>query len=140
MTGKRPVVPEAHEAYLKGRFFWNKRTLEDLLKARQYFDEAIRKDPAFALAYSGLADTWILLNEYADYPPAEALSKARAATLTALELAPDLADAHASLAMCKFCPTASGNFATAFAVDDAWWLDHGAALETRFQTWLAAPH
>ena len=50
-----------------------------------------------------MADAWILLNEYADYPPAEALTKARAAALKALELAPDLADAHASLAMCKFC-------------------------------------
>ncbi len=103
IAGKRPVVPQAHEAYLRGRFFWNRRTPEDIRKAVEYFEEAIRNDPKYARAYAGVADAWMMLNEYADYPPSDAFPRARAAALKALELDPELGEAHASLAMCSFC-------------------------------------
>jgi TolB-like protein/tetratricopeptide (TPR) repeat protein len=98
----RPVVPEAHEAYLRGRFFWNKRTPEDLRKGLGYFQQALAKDPWFAPAYAGVADANILLEDYADVSPKEALPKAKAAAQRALEIDAGLAEAHASLAMVKF--------------------------------------
>jgi TolB-like protein len=98
----RPVVPEAHEAYLRGRFFWNKRTPEDLRRALGYFQQAIEKDPSSAPAYAGVADAYILLEDYADVAPKEAFPKAKAAAEKALEIDRDLAEAHASLAMVKF--------------------------------------
>ncbi|HKC80193.1 MAG TPA: tetratricopeptide repeat protein [Gemmatimonadaceae bacterium] len=94
------VKPEAYESYLKGRYFWNKRTADGLKVALAYFDQAIDEDPRFARAYSGLADTYALLGdwEYAVMPPAEALPKAKAAAIKALELDSTLGEAHNSLA------------------------------------------
>src|SRR5207237_2988365 len=75
---KEPTVnPEAYELYLKGRFFWNKRTGTDLRKAIDYFNQAIAKDPNYALAYVGLADSYLLLSSYAAVSPAESLPPAR---------------------------------------------------------------
>ena len=102
LAGARPVAPEAHEAYLRGRFFWNKRTPEDLRKALGHFQQAIEKDPRFARAYAGLADAYVLLEDYADVSPKEAFPKAKVAAEKALEIDPGLAEAHASLAMVKF--------------------------------------
>src|SRR6516165_8624369 len=89
---------EAHELYLKGRFFWNKRTPEDFEKAITYFQQAIEKDTSYALAYSGMADCYALLADYGAEPPDETMPKAKAAALKALQIDPNLAEAHASLA------------------------------------------
>jgi TolB-like protein/DNA-binding winged helix-turn-helix (wHTH) protein/tetratricopeptide (TPR) repeat protein len=90
--------PEAHVAYAKGRFFWNKRTEEGLRMAVDYFGQAIAQDPAYALAYVGLADSWVSRAWYAYLPPKEAFPHAREAIAKALELDPDLGDAHTTLA------------------------------------------
>jgi tetratricopeptide (TPR) repeat protein len=98
----RVVNPEAYESYLKGRYFWNKRTADGLKAARAYFDQAIEEDPKYAEAYSGLADTYALLGDwqYAVMTPKEALPKAKAAAIKALELNSALGEAHNSLAFC----------------------------------------
>jgi TolB-like protein/DNA-binding winged helix-turn-helix (wHTH) protein/lipoprotein NlpI len=86
---------EAYQLYLKGRFYWNKRTAEALKKSIEYFNQAIDKDPSFALAYAGLADSYVVPANR--LPPREAMPKAKAAALRALELDETLAEAHASL-------------------------------------------
>jgi len=97
---KAPTAnPEAYELYLKGRFFWNKRTGTDLRKAIDYFNQAIAKDPNYALAYVGLADSYLLLSSYAAVSPGESLPPARSALKKALELDDSLAEAHASFGL-----------------------------------------
>ena len=98
----KAVDPQAYESYLKGRYFWNKRTADGLKVARAYFDQAIEEDPKYAEAYSGLADTYALLGDwqYAVMTPKEALPKAKAAAIKALELDDSLGEAHNSLAFC----------------------------------------
>jgi serine/threonine protein kinase/TolB-like protein/predicted negative regulator of RcsB-dependent stress response len=95
-----PVDPEAHQLYLKGRFYWNKRRTDAYETALRYFQQAIDHDPRYAPAYAGLADTYGLLavlpSEVA--PPTEMMPKARQAALKALELDDTLAEAHTSLA------------------------------------------
>ena len=102
LKSARKIDPEAYEAYLKGRYFWNKRTADGLEKAVDYFDQAIAKDPNYAAAYSGLADTYALLGdwEYAAMSPKEAMPKALDAARKALQLDDSLGEAHASLAFC----------------------------------------
>jgi len=94
------VNPQAYESYLKGRYFWNKRTADGLKVALAYFKQAIEEDPNYAQAYSGLADTYALLGdwEYGVLAPKEAYPKAKAAAIKALELDDTLSEAHASLA------------------------------------------
>jgi TolB-like protein/Tfp pilus assembly protein PilF len=87
---------EAYELYLKGRFFWNKRTGADLRKAIDYFNQAIAKDPNYTLAYIGLADSYLLLPNYGNAPTQESITPARAALKKALELDDSSAEAHAS--------------------------------------------
>jgi TolB-like protein/DNA-binding winged helix-turn-helix (wHTH) protein/Flp pilus assembly protein TadD len=99
LSKSRPVSPEVHELYLKGRYFWNKRDESALNSAVEYFQEAIAKDPNYAEAYAGLADSYILLFGYADATPSDALTKAKAAAEKALQLDDSLAEAHASLAI-----------------------------------------
>jgi TolB-like protein/DNA-binding winged helix-turn-helix (wHTH) protein/Tfp pilus assembly protein PilF len=96
----RAVNPQAYEAYLKGRYYWNKRTAEGLTKAIAYFRQAIEVDPTDARAYSGLADSYALSGdwEYGLLPPQEAFSLAKAAATTALALDENLSEAHTSLA------------------------------------------
>jgi TolB-like protein/DNA-binding winged helix-turn-helix (wHTH) protein/Flp pilus assembly protein TadD len=96
------VNPEAYESYLKGRYFWNKRSADSLKVALAYFNQAIDQDPKYAQAYSGLADTYALLGDwqFAVMTPKEALPKARAAAIKALELDSALGEAHNSLAFC----------------------------------------
>ncbi len=96
------VNPEAYVSYLKGRYFWNKRTADGLKVALAYFNQAIEEDPKYAPAYSGLADTYALLAdwEYGVMTPKEALPKAKAAAIKALELDSALGEAHNSLAFC----------------------------------------
>jgi TolB-like protein/DNA-binding winged helix-turn-helix (wHTH) protein len=92
----RPISPEAYEAYLRGRYFWNRRDVGGFQKAIEYFNQAIKKDPNFALAYSGLADCDTLLA--LDTLGPGLMAAAKAATLKALELDDGLAEAHTSLA------------------------------------------
>jgi len=96
------VNPQAYESYLKGRFFWNKRTADGLKVAAAYFNEAVDEDPNYAQAYSGLADTYALLGDwqYEAMSPKEALPKAKTAAIKALELNNTLGEAHNSLAFC----------------------------------------
>jgi len=92
---------EAYNLYLQGRYFWNKRMTDDLKKAIDYFNQAIALDPDFALAYSGLADSYLVLPQFAEYRLSEALPKAKDAALKALAIDDALAEAHVSLASVK---------------------------------------
>jgi serine/threonine protein kinase/tetratricopeptide (TPR) repeat protein len=96
-----PVDPAAHEAYLAGRFYWNKRTPQGLQKSIDYFEQAIAKDPSYAIAYAALADSYRLLPELTSVPASEAFPKARTAALKALALDNSLAEAHTALANVK---------------------------------------
>jgi TolB-like protein/DNA-binding winged helix-turn-helix (wHTH) protein/Flp pilus assembly protein TadD len=100
LTNVKTVLPEAYESYLKGRYFWNKRTADGLKVALAYFKQAIEEDPKYAQAYSGLADTYALLGDwqYAVMTPKEAFPQAKAAAIKALELDGSLGEAHNSLA------------------------------------------
>jgi len=94
-----PQAYEAYDLYLRGRFFWNKRTGQGFQQAIEYFQQAIAKDPNYSRAYTGLADSYALLGGYSLTPRIELMPKARAAALKALELDPGLAEAHTSLAL-----------------------------------------
>jgi serine/threonine-protein kinase len=98
LASARPVNPEAYEGYLKGRYYWNKRTEESLKKGISYFQEAIQKDPSYSLAYVGLADSYVVLHGWGFLPAEEAYPKARAAARKALEIDDTLGEAYASLA------------------------------------------
>jgi TolB-like protein/Tfp pilus assembly protein PilF len=89
----------AHELYLRGRFFWNKRDTPDLQKALGYFREAAAQDPKYALAWSGVADVYVLLPLFGGADPAEAYPKAKEAANKAIALDPNLAEPHADLAV-----------------------------------------
>jgi len=99
LTSAGQVNPEAHEAYLKGRFHLSKRTDNDLKTAVQYFEEAIRRDPNYAPAYSDLAHSYQLMSQYSSLSFPEAYAKANAAVSKALSLDPSLADAHTAHAL-----------------------------------------
>jgi TolB-like protein/Flp pilus assembly protein TadD len=90
---------EAHQLYLKGRFFWNKRTGNDLKKSIDYFQQAITADPNYALAYAGVADAYVFLPGYTAGTPQDCYPKAMAAAKKALELDDTLAEAHTALAL-----------------------------------------
>ena len=96
MTSSPTEDPVAYELYLKGRHAWELRG-ENLLRAVEFYNQAIARDPNYALAYAGLGETYILLPYYVGTDPKEARPKARAATLKALELNPNLAEAHNAL-------------------------------------------
>jgi TolB-like protein/DNA-binding winged helix-turn-helix (wHTH) protein/Flp pilus assembly protein TadD len=98
LSTARASNPEAHLEYVKGRFFWNKRTEEGLRKSIAYFQSAIDKDPGYALAYAGLADSWVPMAWYAYVRPGEAFPQAKQAVMNALRLDPGLAEAHTTLA------------------------------------------
>jgi TolB-like protein/DNA-binding winged helix-turn-helix (wHTH) protein/Tfp pilus assembly protein PilF len=115
LSGRRPIAAtraaagpalgaksyEAYDLYLKGRYFWNKRTTEGFHQASDYFQQAIDKDANYGLAYAGLADTFSLMSTWHFGPQNELMPKAQAAALRALELDDGLAEAHASLALVK---------------------------------------
>jgi tetratricopeptide (TPR) repeat protein len=94
-----PSSYQAYDFYLKGRFFWNKRTKEGFQQAADYFQQSIVNDPNYARAYAGLADTYALMSSWSLVPQAEAIPKARAAALRAMQLDDGLAEAHTSLAL-----------------------------------------
>ncbi len=95
---------DAYQLYMRGRFFWNKRTVEGAKKSLEYFQQAINEDPSYAVAYTGLADAYIMAGSYgySIMPPREAMPKAEAAVQKALDIDSTLAEAHSSLAYIKF--------------------------------------
>ena len=99
VTKKYTDSNEAYQLYLKGRFYWNKRTVDGLKQAAEFYKQAIEKDPAFALAYSGLAETYVLFSVYSVAPPKESMPQAKTAALKALEIDDSIAEAHAALGL-----------------------------------------
>ena len=87
----------AYDLYLKGRHAWHRRTADGLAQARQFFEQAIGRDPGFARAYAGLADVYVVLPLWSDLPPSQTYPRARAAALQALALDSTLAEPHAAL-------------------------------------------
>ena len=100
LANSRPVDPQAHDAYLKGRYYLSSPTEERVRKAMEQFEEAIRVDPNFALAYSGMADAYVLGDDWY-FPATEVMPKAKAAAEKALQLDDMLAEAHLSLGAAK---------------------------------------
>ena len=97
LVRRDPTNSEAYPFYLRGRFYWNKRTAENIRKAIAEFQQAIERDANFALGYVGLADSYIVLSQYAGRPQSETLPQAKMAAERALQIDDSLAEAHASL-------------------------------------------
>jgi len=97
LARRQTVDLEVYDLYLKGRWFWNKRTEQGLRKSIEYFEQAIEKDPNYALAYAGLADVYIVLPTWTPEPPKGIYLKAKELTLKTLEIDDGIAEAHASL-------------------------------------------
>jgi len=116
LAGRHAPSAEAQDLYLKGRYYWERRTPDDLNKALDYFTQAIVKDPSDAQAYIGLADCYNLLREFGAIPNSEAYPRALAAAQRAIELDDSSAEAHLSLAFGTY-----------------WWLWHGATAEREFK-------
>jgi TolB-like protein/DNA-binding winged helix-turn-helix (wHTH) protein/Tfp pilus assembly protein PilF len=100
--GARPVSSAVHELYLKGRYFWNKRSSDKIQKAVEYFDQTIAIDPTYAPAYAGLADSYVVLAFYEAMPPEQCYPRAKAAVARALEIDDRSAEAHTTAAAIKF--------------------------------------
>jgi serine/threonine-protein kinase len=98
LTRRDTTNAEAYQFYLRGRYFWNRRTADGLRKAIDEFQQSIDRDPTYALGYTGLADCYLLLEQYAGSPASETLPKAKAAATRALEIDDSLPEAHTSLA------------------------------------------
>ena len=98
VTKTATANPDAYQAYLKGRYYWNRRTAETIKKAIEQFKAATDRDPNYALAYSGLADCYINLNQYAGTPIGETIPQAKAFAERAIAIDDQLAEPHASLA------------------------------------------
>jgi len=98
LASKPTENAEAHELYLKGRHFWNRRTEADIGKALEYFKLAIEKDPSYALAYAGVADSYAILPNYSNSAPKQYIDQAMPAARRAIELDDSLAEAHTALA------------------------------------------
>jgi len=120
----RPATekPEAYQAYLKGRYFWNQRNESGLKKAVEYFSAAAKIDPAYALAYSGLADSYTTLGYFSYLAPIDSFPKAKAAAIRAIELDSGLAEPHTSLAYVRLYydwdwPEAEKEFAQAISLN-----------------------
>ncbi|HUR97388.1 MAG TPA: tetratricopeptide repeat protein, partial [Pyrinomonadaceae bacterium] len=102
LTKRYTENPAAFDAYLKGRYHWNKRNDADFRRAIEYFNRAVELDPNYALAYAGLADSHILLAVWGTEPPASSMELAKQAALKALSADPNIAEAHTSLAFVKW--------------------------------------
>ena len=125
LASTRPIDPEAYRLYLKGRYYWNKRSLEGFQKAIEYFQQATAKDPAYALAYVGLADTYTYFSFFDVVPPREAMPKAKAAAARALEIDNRLGEAHVSLGYVSYMydwdwPAAGKHFEQALTLNPAY--------------------
>jgi TolB-like protein/DNA-binding winged helix-turn-helix (wHTH) protein/Tfp pilus assembly protein PilF len=137
-----PKTSEAYELYLKGQYFWNKRTVQGFQQAIEYFQQATAKDPNYARAYAGLADSYALMSGYTGGSPTEFIPKARAAALRALEIDESLPEAHTALALIVQnydwdWPTAEKEYRRAielnpnYATAHHWYAEH-LALTGRF--------
>jgi serine/threonine-protein kinase len=137
---KRPTEnSEAYGLYLKGRYEWNKQTLDGMQTGIDFFQEAITKDPHYALAYAGLSDAYALLADYSVLPAKEVMPRAKTAALKALELDDTIAEAHASLGWAKLTldwdwPGAEKEFQRAvelnpnYATAHQWYAEYMATL------------
>jgi eukaryotic-like serine/threonine-protein kinase len=142
VSKRHTVNAEAYQSYLKGRYQWNKRTQEGLKKSIEYFTEALDKDPAYAQAYAGMADSYNTLARFNYLRNQEAYPKARAAVTKALEIDETLAEAHASLAVVKMdyewdLPGAEREFKRAIELNPSYSSAHqwyGLLLVSRGQT------
>jgi tetratricopeptide (TPR) repeat protein len=101
LTKRYTENAEAHQLYLKGRYVWNRRTAQSLQRAAEFFQQAIEKDPGYALAWAGLADCYVLYSYYGAASPKEAFPRAKEAAAKALEIDDTLAEAHTSLMWVK---------------------------------------
>jgi TolB-like protein/DNA-binding winged helix-turn-helix (wHTH) protein/Tfp pilus assembly protein PilF len=129
LANMHPINPEAYQLYLKGRYFWYKLTPEGMQKAIEYFQQALDKDPAYAPAYAGLADSYNTLAFFTVFPPREVMPKAKAAAVKALELDANLAEAHVSLGWAGFTydldwPAAGKHLERAVVLNPAYPLAH----------------
>lgn len=125
LTKRYTEDADAYRLYLKGRYHWNRRSAEGLQKAIEYFSQALDNDPAYSLAYAGLADTHAYLPFFHVVPPREAMPKAKAAAAKALEIDDHLAEPHVSLGYVSFTydgdwPTAGKHFELALALNPAY--------------------
>ena len=98
LSSSKKINPEAHEAFLRGKHFWNKRTGDGIKKALEYFQEAVNIEPLYALAHVGIAESYDLLHQYSGIPSRETYPKGKAAALKALEIDPNLGEAHIAIA------------------------------------------
>jgi len=129
LTKRNTSNAEAYQLYLKGRYYWNKRSPDGILRAIEYFNGAINADPGYALAYSGLADTYSQMSFFNMSAPNEAMPKAKAAAAKALQIDSRLADAHIALAYASFTydwdwPAATRHFDEAMSLNRDAVLDH----------------
>jgi eukaryotic-like serine/threonine-protein kinase len=122
---------EAYHLFLKGRYYWSKRTRPNLQKSVEYFQQAIALDPDYALAHAGLADAYVVMSVFDAGLPAELLARGKAAARRALDIDPDLAEAHAE--MCLIAPSLDRDWA---AAADAF----QRAMRRRPPYWLAHDH
>jgi DNA-binding winged helix-turn-helix (wHTH) protein/TolB-like protein/Tfp pilus assembly protein PilF len=135
-TNKKPTEnAAAYDSYVKGRYFWNKRTSEGLQKGLEYFREAIGLDPSFAEAYEGVADSYAALGLYAVLPPEDAFPAARDAAQKALQMDDNLSDAHATLGMIHFYydwdgPAAENEFRRSLDINPNYAMAHSWYAET----------
>jgi TolB-like protein/DNA-binding winged helix-turn-helix (wHTH) protein/Tfp pilus assembly protein PilF len=142
-----PSSYEAYDLYPKGRYFWNKRTPDGFQQAAEYFQRAIAKDPNYARAYAGLADTFALMSTWLVVPQNEFMPKARAAALKALQIDETLSEAHTSLALITECydwdwQTAKKEFRQAIHLDPGYatahqWYAEFLSFQGRFDEALA---
>jgi tetratricopeptide (TPR) repeat protein len=145
---RRRHVPNtpAYEAYLKGRYYWNKRTEAELRKGAQFFEQAISLDPTYAAAYGGLADFHIILGWYSYAPPGDAFPRARAAANKAIELDSHLAEPRISLGFVSLlyewdCEAAEAHFLQGlklnprYATGHQWYADFLAATNRMSEAW-----
>jgi serine/threonine protein kinase/tetratricopeptide (TPR) repeat protein len=121
---------EAYQLYLKGRYYWNKRSPDGIQKSIEYLNRAVDNDSGYALAYAGLADSYNLMSFLNVVPPREAMPKAKAAAAKALEIDPNLAEAHISLGYASFTydwdwPAATKHFTQAIALNREAVMTHG---------------
>ncbi len=147
VTQHHRADPEAEALYLKGRYYWSRRTPEDLNRALDYFTQAVVRDPAYGQAYAGLADTYNLLGEYTAMPRGEAFTRAIAAARRAVALDDNLPEAHSSLAFASFYgafdfKTADREFKRALALNPSYvaahhWRATALMSEGRFPEALA---
>ena len=129
LGGRFSENTEAYHLYLQGRYHWNKRTEDGMKKAIHYFQQTIELDPAFALAYAGLADCYHPLGAYRALPPHVAFGRAAAMATKALEIDPSLAEAHTSLAMARLYyewdwPGAEKEFKAAIRINSNYPISH----------------